>query len=148
MQPLPELLPSSYNFVDQETIKPEEIVRLRSSANWGTETDLGVWQKVLNDSLATVGVRHENNALVGVGFLAGNIRQAILCDLVVAPDHRSKGIGKEIVNRRLNIADRLGIRYLYVDLAPTNTLASYYGDLGFVVAGQTICRTIHPQPKK
>lgn len=89
------------------------------------------WEEALADAWITVGVRAPNRRLAGVGFLYGDIKEALLCDLVVHPDHRSKGIGSFIVRRRVEIAQNKGVEVLRTDLAPSNTLRPLYHELGF-----------------
>lgn len=148
MHTLPELLPDTYGFVDQSSITSQEVVDVRDSAHWGTERNLELWQAVIDQSIASVGVRHENGLLVRVGFLAGNLRHVVLCDLVVDPDHRGRGIGMAILNRRVNIADKLQIPYLYTELAPTNKLAGYYEELGFIANGHAYIRAARRHPSE
>lgn len=95
-----------------------------------------------------MGVRHERGLLAGVGFLAGNLRHAVLCDFVVNPEHRGQGIGRAILNRRINIADALKIPYLYTELAPTNKLTKYYEELGFVATGHAYTRAARRHPSE
>jgi GNAT superfamily N-acetyltransferase len=87
---------------------------------------------------------------VSVGFLAGNQRHAVLCDFLVNPEHRGKGIGLAVLHRRLNIAAKLSIPYLYADLAPTNNLRHHYEALGFIASGSLYFRAtrLHPMEKE
>jgi GNAT superfamily N-acetyltransferase len=128
-------LPDNYSFVYKDTIAPQEVIALRSASNWGRENSILVWQEAINQSIETVGIRDANELLVGVGFLIGNSRHALLCDFTVHPEHRSQGLGKAILDRRLAIADEAGIAYLYTDISPTNTLRNRYLELGFVASG-------------
>jgi GNAT superfamily N-acetyltransferase len=144
MNTLPETLPQGYSFAS--TFSPQEVLDLRASSDWGTEHSTDVWQKVIDLSIASVGVRNESETLVGVGFLAGNPRHAVLCDFVVHPVHRGRGLGRAILHRRLNIADAADIPYLYTDLAPTNRLRSYYERLGFISTGHEYTRAARRHP--
>jgi|GEM_PF-1041951 len=144
MNLLPEHLPDDYSFTDD--ITADEVIQLRTAGDWGTVTDPGIWQTVIDQSLATVGVRHDDSKLVGVGFLAGNIRHAVLCDFIVHPDHRGQKIGLALLHRRVNIADEMGIPYLYTELAPTNRLVNRYVALGFVATGHAYTRAARRHP--
>jgi GNAT superfamily N-acetyltransferase len=148
MTQTPEMPPGSYSFVDEYSIEPEEIIDLRNAGDWGTETNREVWASVLNDSIATVGVRDEAGLLVGVGFLTGNARHAVLCDFIVHPEHRGQGIGSAILQRRVDIADELGIPYLYTELAKTNVLTAKYETLGFAAAGNVYTRASRRHPSE
>jgi GNAT superfamily N-acetyltransferase len=133
-------LPEGYTFADQSAITGEDIVGLRVASNRNTENRTAIWDKVLGQSLATVGVRNETEALVGVGFLAGNIRHGLLADLLVHPEYRGNGIGFAILEKRLAIADDMEIPYVYTELAASNVLQSMYEELGFTVTGRTWTR--------
>jgi GNAT superfamily N-acetyltransferase len=148
MKALPELLPEAYSFDDQSAITAAEVIALRDSANWGTERGLELWQSVIDQSIATVGVRHENGLLVGVGFLAGNARHAVLCDFTVNPVHRGQGLGAAILNKRINFADNAKIPYLYTEIAPTNRLKDYYEELGFIATGHAFTRAARRHPSE
>lgn len=146
MADLNEQLPDGYYFVDETTITPEDVIDLRDAADWGTERNVELWRKVIDQSMATVGIRNSTDLLVGVGFLAGNIRHAILCDFVVHPDHRGIGLGRSILSRRINIADAFGIPYLYTELSKTNTLKTYYESLGFKTEANLYGRAARRHP--
>lgn len=146
MEHLPDQLPDGYIYAFD--VSPEEIIHLRTSSDWGTETNKELWQSVIDDSIATVGVRDEAEALASVGFLAGNLRHAVLCDFLVGPEHRGKGIGRAVLNRRMNIASELSIPYLYTELAPTNNLRTYYQELGFVATGHAYIWAARRHPRE
>lgn len=132
------ILPEGFSFCDQSKITAQEIMALRSKIGWATE-GRAVWQQCISQSPAVVGVR-KNNRLVGIGFLTGSIRHAILCDLTVAPEFQNRGIGTAILYKRLIIANELNIRYIYTDLAKTNSLRSKYIKLGFKETGGGLFR--------
>lgn len=134
-------LPEKYIFVDQESIAPDEIVDVRLSTGWGEgDTEEG-WKQNLETALAVVGVRDtETNELVGMGFLVGNRRHAVLCDFNVRPEYQGQGIGTAILEERMRIADELKIPFIYTSLAETNPLKEKYEALGFVATGGTYFR--------
>jgi GNAT superfamily N-acetyltransferase len=141
-------LPDDYYMVDGFALQGQEVVILRKQSEWGTDFNVGLWQSVIDKSIASVGVVGPKQNLVGVGFLAGNPRHAVLCDLDVHPNHRHKGIGQAIVRRRVQIADQLEIPYLYTELAPTNSLRSLYEELGFQAAGNAYTRAARRHPSE
>lgn len=134
---------ANYQLVDKHDITAEDVLGLRDASHWGTVRDLVKWKSAIDTSLATVGVRADSSELVGVGFLAGNTRQAILCDFLVHPEYRGKGIGKLILNERLKIADQLGVDYIYTELSPSNSLRQYYAEVGFDSANNMLTRASH-----
>lgn len=133
-------LPDGYTFSHRSSITAEEIIGLRQKSNWGTEKRTEVWKECIARALAVVGARDPASELVGVGFLVGNLRHAVLCDFTVLPDHRGWGIGTAILEKRIEIADSLEIPYLYTDLVPENPLRQKYLDLGFVASGNLLNR--------
>ena len=68
---------------------------------------------------------------MGIGFIAGNYRHAVLCDFNVRKEHQRKGIGRAILLARIKRAEELKIPYLYVSLHPSNPLRTLYEQLGF-----------------
>jgi GNAT superfamily N-acetyltransferase len=130
-------LPAGYALVSKTDISPVEVMDLRGAVGWGRETE-SVWTQCIENSLITVGVKDASGILVGVGFLAGSIRHAILCDLTVHPEHQRRGIGRAIINQRINMIYELEVRYVYADISDTNTLHKYYLTLGFVDSGHAI----------
>lgn len=133
-------LPEGYRFSHRSSIAADEVIRLRQKSDWGTETRVEVWEECIARALAVVGARDKSSELVGVGFLAGNLRHAVLCDFTVLPEHRGKGIGTAILEKRVEIANQLEIPYLYTELVPENPLRQKYLDLGFVASGNLLAR--------
>lgn len=88
-------------------------------------------EEELQTSLATIGVRDRDHRLVGIGVLTSEGQTAELANLAVHPDHQHLGIGKVLIRRRVEIADRLGMAEIEVRLISTNTLRPFYLELGF-----------------
>lgn len=131
-------LPEGYTFVRQEQIIADDIVSLRREVGWDP-ADADTWNACLTESISVVGVM-ERNTLVGVGFLAGNSRHAVLCDLAVHPRHRGLGLGKILLLERVEAADARGVKYLYADIAETNPMKKVYSSLGFETTGGGLFR--------
>lgn len=70
---------------------------------------------------------------VGVGLLRyTDAGEADLSCLAVMSDQQGRGIGKWLINKRVQRARDLGVTALFVGrLSQENTLASYYAELGF-----------------
>jgi GNAT superfamily N-acetyltransferase len=133
VQPNQSVLPKGYTFAEE--IAAQEVIDLRVACEGGKERNPEIWQEAIYTSLLVSGVRGSGNELVGVGFLSGNIRHALLSDLTVHPAHRGHGIGKAIVWHRMDFASKTiegGIPYIYAEILPTNTLRPFYESLGFV----------------
>lgn len=81
---------------------------------------------------AYIGVLTADGESVGIGCLRYTDREGELSCLAVLPEHRDLGIGKWLIAERMRRAQELGLQTVYVQqLAPTNTLPSYYAELGF-----------------
>ena len=79
-----------------------------------------------------IDVRTGSDKVVGTGCLRYGDQQGELCCLAVLPDFCSRGIGKWLIAERVHRAQELGLKVLYIEqLARTNTLVSYYTELGF-----------------
>jgi ribosomal protein S18 acetylase RimI-like enzyme len=133
-------LPKGYTFVWRETIRSEEIMQLRASVGWLPDKPYR-WDECIERSLSVVGIRDSSETLVGIGFLAGNLRHAVLCDFCVHPAHRGKGLGKALLDARLEKADELAIPYLYASVSAENTLRKYYEAKGFGGTGGELFRS-------
>lgn len=120
-------LPDGYRFT--EDIAGEEVIALRALVGWATR-EHERWDENIARSLMAAGVRAPCDTLVAVGFLAGNVWHAVLCDLCVHPEHRGRGLARSLVVRRVVRARALGVRYLYTSLARDNPLESLYNELG------------------
>ena len=139
--PTPEFisLPEGYSFVEKADISPLEVMTLRESVGWTPET-AEKWQDCIDESIEVAGVRDASGKLVGVGFLVGNKRHAVLCDLVVDPEHQGKGLGTAILKKRMDVIEKLEIPYVYTDLAATNPLRDQYARFGFVATQGSLFR--------
>jgi len=128
-------LPAGYEWAHSPAVRAQEIMKLRESVGWQAGIE-AVWMGCIDQALSLRGVRLKaNGELVGVGFLVGNDRHAILCDLTVHPEHQSKGIGLAILYARMADAERMQIPFLYASIAPKNRLKSVYAQLGFESTG-------------
>ena len=133
------ILPEGYHFIDKVSIQPEEIITLRESVAWKGDT-IDRWQECINQSLAIIGVRDTVSNLIGIACIAGNVRHAVLCDLVVNPAHQHRGIGAAIMSELLKTADNIGISYLYAELAETNPFRDSMIQSGFKATGDSLFR--------
>jgi len=130
-------LPAGYVFVERESMSVSEVVALRESVGW-TNNNEQEMSDCLRDSIDVCGVRDQNGALIGIDFLAGNRRHAVLCDFSVHPDHQGQGIGRAILQQRLRKLDELKIPYLYGSLSNENSLRRMYEDAGFTDTGNLL----------
>ena len=133
-------LPEGYTYDDSGVISFEEIAALTKLAMPDDAEDYDVAgvkdyhiSLLMKDiSTITTGVRSQNGQLVGFSRLSYKGSHGELGDFMVDPNHQSRGIGKAMIDTRLNYAEAAGVTSLYMPyLEPTNTLRSYYYEKGF-----------------
>lgn len=132
-------LPNQYHFTSKDNVRTAEVIALRESVNWQGDTPER-WQDCIDQSLAVIGVRDSESNLIGMACISGNLRHAVLCDLVVHPTHQHKGIGTALMSELLRVADDIGICYLYAELAETNPFRDSMMRSGFKVTGNSLFR--------
>jgi len=121
---------STYEFSNRRDIDVTEIQTLRASVGWSRDTE-EVWQGTLEKAL-TVSSVYSEGKLVGIGFLLGAERHAVLCDICVTPEHQSEGIGTKLVHSLVEAANSQGIKYVtltYDEKSPW--LEDLYRESGF-----------------
>jgi GNAT superfamily N-acetyltransferase len=117
-------LPPGYSPVKKGQVSAEEILDLRTTAQFGTEQRLPVWEDALDKAHAFVGAREiSTGRLVLASFLTGSARHGTLHDLVVDPAHRRIGLASHAIDKRVELAasyraggETVGMSYLDVDL--------------------------------
>lgn len=135
-------LPENYVIVGKEEITSEEVIDVRKSIGWGAGLQED-WKLIIDTALAVVGVRDSvTGLLLGVGFLVGNKRHAVLCDLCVRYEYQGKGLGTVILNERMRIANEFQISFLYTNLSEDNTLIEKYKAFGFIKNENTYFRKL------
>ena len=132
----PVELPDEYQFTYND-IQPEEINRLRQKFGWNPDSTER-WRQCLDESIV-VGVRH-NQTLVGIGFIAGNSRHGVLCDLSIDPSHKGKRLSEAIINETLRLAKEKGMQYFYLHMSEPSPLRDEYLKLGFQDTGGSLFR--------
>ncbi|EWG13024.1 GNAT family N-acetyltransferase [Cytobacillus firmus] len=74
---------------------------------------------------------YDGECLAGTGrIISDGVINAYLCGLIVDPDYRSRGIGKEMVRR---LAEECRKSRLHLQLLAEEEKAGYYEKLGFEV---------------
>ena len=91
------------------TLTAQEVIDLRELSGW--DHDKSEWELCLRQNLLSVSARNDENEVIGVGFLCGNQRHAELVDLVVHPDYRKQGVGREISRKIIDYALDQKIKY-------------------------------------
>jgi GNAT superfamily N-acetyltransferase len=130
-------LPEGYRYENPAAkIAPAERAELMRSVGWNA-TSPRIMRSEENFrargiSFVDAAVRDAAGELVGFGRVLQLGANGELCDFTVSPAHQHKGIGKAIIDERLRRAEASGIRSFYMPyLTTTNTLRSYYEELGF-----------------
>ena len=127
-------LPAGYSFAYSDTITVEELtLQLQRfhgyiyyedqvARDLRTEAVEGIHRYV-------VGVRMPNGELVGSAALLYDHVEAEFDNLIVKKSERKHGIGRALVDRRIEIADALGITVIGMQLREDSRLATYYADV-------------------
>ncbi|MBX4201450.1 GNAT family N-acetyltransferase [Candidatus Saccharibacteria bacterium] len=128
----------NFELSDTRDIDVVEIQKLRESVEWLPDTP-EVWQRTLETALAVSSVYSEDE-LVGIGFLVGSPRHAVLCDLCVNPANQAQGIGTKLVESLVDAANNQGIRYVTLTMNEKNAdwLEGLYSKNGFQMIGNAM----------
>jgi GNAT superfamily N-acetyltransferase len=114
-------------YAEGDRLAPAEYRRLRAAAGW---PDAALDDAALADALGAswnVTARDDDGALVGMGRVHDDGIYASIWDMIVLPDHRGQGIGRELLQRMLQ---HCGGRSL-VSLVATPYGAPIYRAAGF-----------------
>jgi len=132
------VLPGGYYFVDKSGIKSDEVIKLRQSIGWDDGGSLDKWKKCIEQSLVIVGVRSVNKELVGIAFLAGNLRHVAFCDFIVNSKHQHIGIGGAIMTKIMQTIRDFDINFVYAEFADANPFKEKMLKAGFKVTGRSL----------
>ncbi|AAM04351.1 TPA: GNAT family N-acetyltransferase [Methanosarcina acetivorans] len=111
----------------------QEYSLLFSSTGWTqilkiSEDDL---KKVFENTWYWITAYQERN-IVGVGrLLSDGALYALICDIIVMPDHQNRGIGTEILTRLVKKCQESNIRRVWLFAAPEK--ARFYEKHGFFI---------------
>jgi GNAT superfamily N-acetyltransferase len=89
-------------YAEGDRLTPAEYRRLRASAGW---SDPGLDDAALAGALAStwnVTARADDGALIGMGRVQDDGLYASIWDMIVLPEHRRQGIGRELFERMLH----------------------------------------------
>jgi GNAT superfamily N-acetyltransferase len=120
----------NFELSHRRDIDIEHIRSIRESVGWDPDI-ADVWQRTLETAL-DVTTAWDGDNMVGVGFLVGSPRHAVLCDIAVSPTHQKQGIGRAVVEELINAAQEQQIKYVTLTFAEDRPwLKDFYGSLGF-----------------
>ncbi|WP_069162887.1 GNAT family N-acetyltransferase [Nocardia altamirensis] len=101
----------------------EEYLLLRRSVGWRVP-EAGTCEAPLARSLFSVVAHEADNGVVAMVRLVGDGLYALVADAVVIPDFQGRGLGRRLVARVVDWAERQGIQHIAV--AADNTVAEFY----------------------
>jgi GNAT superfamily N-acetyltransferase len=85
----------NYELSNTRSVDPAAIQSLRQSVGWEAD-DAATWEEQLEKAKAVRSVSYDGE-LVGIGFLIGLKRHAVVADVCVNPEYQRQGIGHRIV---------------------------------------------------
>ena len=116
---------------EERKIMAEEYHRLRKAVGWW-ETDDFATKEALANSLYSVAVVEAEN-VIGIGRVVGdNGLYFYVQDLIVHPDHQSKGIGRKIMGMLLEYINGCAKQGAFIGLMAAKGLEEYYKNCGFL----------------
>jgi ribosomal-protein-alanine N-acetyltransferase len=102
---------------------------------------------LLTATAAEAGSAVREEGVVGFSALWFAADEAELGDLAVDPDHRGRGIGRQLLERSVEVARRRGVRTLYLEVRESNTAArALYETHGFQLVG--VRRGYYSEPRE
>jgi len=110
----------------------EDIIRLYRSAGWWKEYyDPSAINQLIAGSFAfVVAVNPSSGKAIGMGrIISDGISDAYIQDLVVLPEYRGQGIGKQLVNALLDRCLSKGITWIGLISEPEQD--GFYSSIGF-----------------
>jgi GNAT superfamily N-acetyltransferase len=134
----PLVLPEGYSIVPVHALVPAEVNDLRATIGKPPDEEHR-WREVFEQALAVPAVREDaSGLLVGMGVLSGTLHHAVLDHFVVRREHRGRGIGRVILEQRMDVIEQRDIWRITTRIAKTNSLRDLYIDrYGFVPDGGT-----------
>lgn len=117
-----------YNILKNSPLDPGEIEGLRDAVGW--DRSEGIYEQVLKRYYAYYSIRLISGKLVGyLSVLSDGITDAFLLDLMVHPDFRGTGMGRQLVITAIRDLKQAGIRCIQVTF--NDRLESFYTECGF-----------------
>jgi len=110
----------------------EEIVKLYKSGGWWKEnwTTSNINQIIKGSFVFAIAVENNSGETIGMGrVLSDGVSDGYIQDLVVLPNYRDLGIGKQIVTKLLNHCLSKGIQWIGLIAEPGNE--KFFSTMGF-----------------
>lgn len=115
-----------------KTWPDEEIVELYKAGGWWKETyDPSGIESLIKGSFAfAIVIDISKNKAIGMGrILSDGVSDAYIQDMVILPEYRGKGIGKQLVNVLLEHCLAKGIMWIGLIAEPKQD--NFYSTIGF-----------------
>jgi ribosomal protein S18 acetylase RimI-like enzyme len=109
----------------------ETIWSLLTTCFWSKNIPIEYVERFLNYSLC-FGVYRENNQLVGFGRVISDFTTyAYVCDVIIDPNHRNKGLGDKLISAIMNHPELQGLKTW--SLRTTEQARRIYEKNGFTI---------------
>lgn len=111
----------------------DALLALMRNEWWCADRERDAVHKMMSHSDVTVGALDEGGILCGFArVLTDYTYKALIFDVIVHPDYRGTGLGKEIVDRILTHPDLAQVQSF--ELYCPDTMSGFYRKLGFAVS--------------
>nr|WP_255433965.1 GNAT family N-acetyltransferase [Ammoniphilus sp. CFH 90114] len=110
---------------------PQDLFELYDAVRWNNylKSPPEKLHQAMVQSWCVMSAYDSRNKLIGTGrVISDGTIQALICGLVVHPEHQGRGIGKELFNR---LVEKCRKDSLHIQLLCTEALVPYYKRLGF-----------------
>lgn len=121
----------NYEIKIVKTWPENELVNLYKAGGWWKDSyDKSKLKDLINGSFVFAVLIDESGKTVGMGrVLSDGISDAYIQDLVVLPEHRNKGLGKELVKKLIEFCHSKGVKWIGLIAEPDQE--DFYKKLGF-----------------
>ena len=122
---------SAYSFRLLDSADPTRVLELYTGAGWVEPETAGDFvPPMLKNSFLVAGAFTAGGELVGLArALSDGVSDAYIQDVVVAPDHRRRGLGGELVRLLVRELESRGVDWIGLVGAPGTR--HFYEELGF-----------------
>lgn len=94
------------------------------------------YEEITKNKMAIYIIAKENDNIVGYGGMWHVVTEGHITNIAVKKTHRGKGIGKQIVNKLIDIAKEKEMIGITLEVRQSNDIAkNLYKSLGFIIEG-------------
>jgi GNAT superfamily N-acetyltransferase len=115
-----------------------DVLRLFAQTWWTVDRDAEDVRRMLETSVISIGLYDEKERrLIAYGrALTDGVFKAVLVDVIVAEEHRGRGLGRRVASELMKEAQGQGVRELELYCNPRH--GHMYAELGFSVPDETV----------